>query len=85
MIQAASRLPLRCMRFPCDRTPPFSGDESMCVPASMSEAQLCRVLRVMAPNTLEAAVNALEVQCFGVQGVIPDHGPQLGRKFSEQQ
>jgi hypothetical protein len=51
----------------------------------MSEAQLRRILRVIAPNTLEAAVNALEVQCFGIQGIIPDYDPQLRRKFSEQQ
>ena len=41
----------------------------------MSEAQLCRVVRVVAPNTLESAVDTLEVQCFGVQGVVPDYEP----------
>jgi hypothetical protein len=51
----------------------------------MSEAQLCRIVRVFAPNTLEAAVDTLEVQCAGVQGDMPDYEPQLGRKFSKQQ
>ena len=51
----------------------------------MSEAQLCRIVRVVAPNALEVAVDTVEVQCAGVQGVVPDHEPQLGREFGEQQ
>jgi hypothetical protein len=49
----------------------------------MPEAQLGRIVRIVALNALEAAVDTLEVQCFGVQGVIPDHDPQLGRKLGE--